>query len=965
ISGADTQESGFKCPEKFGHYPDGQDCQKYYVCDHGRTLEQRCDDGLLYNTYLKTCDWPRNVQCDRGGKRVNTRRNPDIQKNAYSRDFDETNRLNDENNRDNDDPSGDSGRDYNQKFQSGSVGAPKQDSPQWNPNFASITGGNRRTVSRGPVSRAPANTEHNANPGARPPPPPPEYEYDVPDYYEYEQELNPQPKPVVRRKPVKEAAPPPRRVVNSAPGDRSKAPSVKRMGWLPGDSDSREMNEYHWSPKDGAEYSKDVPKLPDEAFIKADTDFRNPEKQLREDNSPNTGPEPKDDEEDEREEYDDYYEDDEEAAHPHTDEDLVDDTPHHHHHEDDHHHHHDDDGEQPAETPTQLPPPNSPNKVVTYDDDDEVRAQPKVQPPRAPTDEWPKWNSRAPYIANSPQYARLQGSANPSAAPDGQNLGNDEFEKGPRAEAVVRHDRPVAKTYIPNTTNYKKFKPIKTNIHYKNNNSPYLKSVVDSKSTASDGTDGKPKATYGAVSTGSGKSNNNYVNNSKNDQKVGTLVQSTPRNAVKKKIVIKKFVSHKNKPKKAGQGGQGGVQSSESDSPSIYQVMDDFRDDVPNTILRQKSLAQDFRDSIIDNYMNNDKPNYILNDNDFDGKTYKVKVLGEEGDSDGELVRDFEQDFGTGSDHDKNSDQNEKHKSNSDHKSVHFMASSDRDKSDNDGKSVDKQPVLNTDAIVKNQRDHNNNNNKMVNAFTETPIFVGNKQPADNKWYKNQTYSRPKVIITDYKPPPKRTAPGGVFGWKQSVVFAPLPPPPPQVVVPTTTSTASPPKWPFVAPPPIPTTTTTTTTTKPRIRIKGTAKANKPVMKAPKQQAAPKTVAPNGQWYQNVKYEANPSVQTASYAKADKCNPQHCRTPDCRCGGTDIPGGLPLKQTPQIVVLTFDDSVNDLNWDIYDELFNSDRNNPNGCPVLATFYVSHEWTDYSQVQTLYARGHEMASHSVT
>ena len=30
-----------------------------------------------------------------------------------------------------------------------------------------------------------------------------------------------------------------------------------------------------------------------------------------------------------------------------------------------------------------------------------------------------------------------------------------------------------------------------------------------------------------------------------------------------------------------------------------------------------------------------------------------------------------------------------------------------------------------------------------------------------------------------------------------------------------------------------------------------------------------------------------------------------------------------------------------------------------------TFYVSHEWTDYSQVQDLYADGHEIASHTIT
>ena len=34
-------------------------------------------------------------------------------------------------------------------------------------------------------------------------------------------------------------------------------------------------------------------------------------------------------------------------------------------------------------------------------------------------------------------------------------------------------------------------------------------------------------------------------------------------------------------------------------------------------------------------------------------------------------------------------------------------------------------------------------------------------------------------------------------------------------------------------------------------------------------------------------------------------------------------------------------------------------------PFQSTFYVSHEWTDYSQVQNLYADGHEMASHTVT
>ena len=68
---------------------------------------------------------------------------------------------------------------------------------------------------------------------------------------------------------------------------------------------------------------------------------------------------------------------------------------------------------------------------------------------------------------------------------------------------------------------------------------------------------------------------------------------------------------------------------------------------------------------------------------------------------------------------------------------------------------------------------------------------------------------------------------------------------------------------------------------------------------------------------------------------------------------------------PQLVILTFDDSVNDLNRDLYKEIFRHYRVNPNGCPISSTFFVSHEWTDYSQVQNLYASGHEIASHSIS
>lgn len=110
--------------------------------------------------------------------------------------------------------------------------------------------------------------------------------------------------------------------------------------------------------------------------------------------------------------------------------------------------------------------------------------------------------------------------------------------------------------------------------------------------------------------------------------------------------------------------------------------------------------------------------------------------------------------------------------------------------------------------------------------------------------------------------------------------------------------------------------------------------------------------------------KAKSRKQNGDRRGADRCTADKCRLPYCNCGSSLIPGKLKVKDIPQLVMITFDDSINDLNWDIYREIF-TDRQNPNGCPILGTFYVSHEWTDYSQVQTLYATGHEMASHSIT
>ena len=98
---------------------------------------------------------------------------------------------------------------------------------------------------------------------------------------------------------------------------------------------------------------------------------------------------------------------------------------------------------------------------------------------------------------------------------------------------------------------------------------------------------------------------------------------------------------------------------------------------------------------------------------------------------------------------------------------------------------------------------------------------------------------------------------------------------------------------------------------------------------------------------------------------ASQCDKAKWQFPDCRCGGLQIPSNISAKQMPQLVVLSFDGSIYDLNQRLYTSMFHPIRRNPNGCPISSTFYVSHEWTDNGHVQNMYSDGHKIASHSIS
>ncbi|RVE49820.1 hypothetical protein evm_005550 [Chilo suppressalis] len=101
---------------------------------------------------------------------------------------------------------------------------------------------------------------------------------------------------------------------------------------------------------------------------------------------------------------------------------------------------------------------------------------------------------------------------------------------------------------------------------------------------------------------------------------------------------------------------------------------------------------------------------------------------------------------------------------------------------------------------------------------------------------------------------------------------------------------------------------------------------------------------------------------------AAPCDTVQCELPNCFCtkNGTETPGSLVPMQTPQMITLTFHGPVNHENWDVYTKhLFTPEKKNPNGCPVKATFFVSHSYSNYRHVQKLWNDGHEIGVNSIT
>merc|ERR1719430_1261291 len=67
-----------------------------------------------------------------------------------------------------------------------------------------------------------------------------------------------------------------------------------------------------------------------------------------------------------------------------------------------------------------------------------------------------------------------------------------------------------------------------------------------------------------------------------------------------------------------------------------------------------------------------------------------------------------------------------------------------------------------------------------------------------------------------------------------------------------------------------------------------------------------------------------------------------------------------------MITITFTGAVNDRNFKIYQDIFkDTTKNKGNDCTAKGTFFVSHAFTNYSAVQELHRKGHEIAVGSIT
>ncbi|KAG8188553.1 hypothetical protein JTE90_007161 [Oedothorax gibbosus] len=119
-------------------------------------------------------------------------------------------------------------------------------------------------------------------------------------------------------------------------------------------------------------------------------------------------------------------------------------------------------------------------------------------------------------------------------------------------------------------------------------------------------------------------------------------------------------------------------------------------------------------------------------------------------------------------------------------------------------------------------------------------------------------------------------------------------------------------------------------------------------------------------WLTIVVTAAPPSKSDYDYEnsseedKKPSCDDTNCQLPNCSCFGNQPK--LAVMYRPQFVMLTFDDAITVANIETYRTIA---KRGTERKPVRMTFFVCHEYNDYTLAHELYSEGHEIAVHSIS
>lgn len=103
-------------------------------------------------------------------------------------------------------------------------------------------------------------------------------------------------------------------------------------------------------------------------------------------------------------------------------------------------------------------------------------------------------------------------------------------------------------------------------------------------------------------------------------------------------------------------------------------------------------------------------------------------------------------------------------------------------------------------------------------------------------------------------------------------------------------------------------------------------------------------------------------AQSSTAGMAYQC-PRVCTLPSCHCASAEPPAGLSRAETPQFVLVTFDDAIQDRLEDQAINLMFDGVRNPGGRPVHRTYFAQALYTSVARTRQLVAAGHEIANHT--